>query len=71
MRATRRPASSSSWPTVRVVWLLPQPVRTAPIPITGLVLGSMVAAGPARRKSAPAAMTIEALCMTSMWATSE
>ena len=38
---------------------------TAETATTGLVLGSMVARGPSSRKSAPAASTAEALCMTS------
>ena len=59
------PASRSIWPTRRVVWLLPHPVLTAQMATTGLTLGNIVAAGPRRRKSAPAARMAEALCITS------
>ena len=62
--ATLRPASSRMRPTLRLVWLLPQPVRTAQTATTGFVLSSIVAFGPSSVKSAPAASTIDALCMT-------
>ena len=62
--ATRRPASSSVRPTLRLVWLLPQPVRTAQTATTGFDERSMVALGPSKRKSAPAASTSDALCIT-------
>ena len=58
-------------PTARLVWLFPQPVRTAVIAITGFVLLSIVERGPSRVKSAPAANAIEALCMTASWERSE
>ena len=49
----------------RVVWDLPQPVLTAHTAITGLAARSMVWAAPGSMKSAPAAMTWEALCISS------
>ena len=55
----------------RVTCDFPMPVRTAQTAITGRREGSIVACGPSSAKSAPAASTIEALCMTSTWATSE
>jgi hypothetical protein len=71
MGATSSPASMSRRPTRRLVWLLPAPVRVAHTATTGLVLCSIDARGPTRRKSAPAAMAIDALCMTSSCAGSE
>ena len=62
--ATFRPASSSACPTLRLVWLLPQPVRVAQTATTGFDEWSIVASGPISRKSAPAASTIDALCIT-------
>jgi len=56
--------------TLRLVWLLPQPVRTAQTETTGLVLLTMVSLGPSRTNVAPAAWTWLALCMTYSWATS-
>ena len=56
--------------TRRVVWLLPQPVRTAPMETTGLDDSTKVLSSPISRKSAPAAMTSEALCITYSWGTS-
>ena len=63
-RTTSRPASRRIRPTRRLVWLLPQPVRTAQTATTGFVLSSIVELGPSSRKSAPAAITTEALCIT-------
>ena len=57
--------------TRRAVWLLPQPVRTAPIAITGLVLASMVCRAPSRLNAAPAAFTRAAWCITCSYDTSE
>ena len=48
----------------RVVWLLPEPVRTAQTAMTGFVLCSIVVAAPSSLKSAPAALTIEARSST-------
>jgi len=48
----------------RLVWLLPQPVRTAQTLMTGLVLFSSVRRSPSIVKSAPAALTIEARLIT-------
>ncbi len=48
----------------RLVWLLPQPVRTAPTLMTGLVLFSSVRRSPSIVKSAPAALTIDARLIT-------
>ena len=48
----------------RDVWLLPQPVRTAPTAITGLVLRTMVCSAPSSENCAPAAFTRAAWCMT-------
>ena len=48
--ATLRPASSRIRPTLRLVWLLPQPVRTAQTETTGFSLSSIVAFGPSRRE---------------------
>ena len=69
--ATDRPCERRIRPTARLVWLLPQPVRTAVTAITGLTLFSIVDLGPSRVKSAPAASAIDALCMTVSWARSE
>ncbi len=62
--ATFRPASSRARPTLRLVCDLPQPVRVAQTATTGFAECSMVASGPSSRKSAPAASTIDALCIT-------
>ncbi len=56
--------------TRRVVWLLPQPVRTAQMLMTGLLLFSCVSRSPSSLKSAPQALTRDALCMTSSYETS-
>ena len=53
-----------------IVWLLPEPVRTAQTDITGFTDFTWVASSPIKRKSAPAASTIEALCITTSWGTS-
>ncbi len=70
MAATRRPLALRIWATLREVWLLPQPVRTAQTETTGFSLLTMVSLGPSRTKDAPAACTWLALCMTYSWATS-
>jgi hypothetical protein len=57
--------------TRRAVWLLPQPVRTAPTAMTGRVLSIMVWAAPSSENSAPAAFTRQAWCMTFSCETSE
>lgn len=54
-----------------VVWLLPQPVRTAQTATTGTEAVSIVASGPSSVKLAPAAMTSLALCITYSYDTSE
>jgi hypothetical protein len=53
-----------------VVWLLPAPVRVAPVATTGLVLLIMVLTGPRSTKFAPPASTRLAWCITNSWATS-
>jgi len=58
------PISRRRSDTRRLVWLLPDPVRTAHTEITGTLDSSMVSFQPIRRKSAPAARTIEARCIT-------
>ena len=65
------PASLSTPAIARVVWLLPEPVRTAQTETTGTVAVSIVARGPSRTKFAPAACTWLALCITDAWLTSE
>ena len=70
-RATLSPAPSRTRPTSRLVWLLPQPVRTAHTATTGLVLASIVERLPMSVKSAPAAIAIDARCITSSCDTSE
>jgi len=62
--ATLSPAWRNTCPTCLLVWLLPAPVRTAHTATTGLLLGSIVASGPSRVKSAPAASTRDAKCIT-------
>ncbi len=64
MATTLRPAALSTSATLRVVWLLPQPVRTAVIAITGFVLFIIVARTPIIVKSAPAALQRLASAMT-------
>jgi hypothetical protein len=44
--------------TLRDVWLLPQPVRTAPTAITGFVLFTIVSLHPSSEKLAPAEFTM-------------
>ena len=70
-RATFRPASRRIRPTLRLVWLLPLPVRTAQTPTTGFDDVNIVERGPSSVKSAPAASAIDARCMTSSCGTSE
>ena len=62
---TRLPSSRNSRLTRRVVWLLPQPVRTAQTETTGWVERSMVAPAPSSLKFAPQAKTADALCISS------
>ena len=54
----------------REVWLLPQPVRTAPTAMTGFELFSIVSFGPRSTKFAPAACTIAATVITCWYETS-
>jgi hypothetical protein len=61
----------SVWAIARVVWLLPEPVRTAQTATTGTVAVSIVSRGPSSWKFAPAASTSLALCITYSWLTSE
>ena len=70
MATTFLPSFCSAFTTARLVWLLPQPVRTAHTDTTGFVDWTMVASGPIRRKSAPLASTRDALCITTSWGTS-
>ena len=62
--ATRSPASISELADRRVVWLLPHPVRVAQTATTGFVRAEHRRVGPISLKSAPAASTWDALCMT-------
>ena len=55
----------------RVVWLLPEPVRTAQTATTGLEEVSIVRCGESRLYEAPAARTREPMCITCSWVTSE
>ncbi len=64
------PRSRRSPATLRVVWLLPEPVRTAVTATTGFFDGIMVAAVPRRVKSHPRALTRAAMCPTYSWLTS-
>ena len=57
--------------TLRVVWLLPAPVRTAQTATTGTVASSIVSFGPSSSKFAPVASTRLAMCMTYSWLMSE
>jgi len=68
--ATLFPRWRSSPVIAREVGLFPQPVRTAQTETTGFVDSIMVEDAPSRRKSAPEALTRDALCMTSTCATS-
>lgn len=70
MAATRKPISRKINDTRRVVWLFPAPVRTAQTETTGLTDLTCVVFAPINLKSAPAANTTEALCMTYSWGTS-
>ena len=56
---------------VRVVWLLPAPVRTAVMPMTGFVEVIIVLAAPRKVKSQSWAMQRLARCMAVAWGTSE
>ena len=62
--ATLRPGVEQDLPDRRLVWLLPQPVRVAQHGDDGLGRAQHRRLGPSSRKSAPAASTIEALCIT-------
>ncbi len=64
MATTFFPAAVSSSTTLRVVWLLPHPVRTAVMATTGLVLFIMVRRAPIMVKSAPAVFTLLARAIT-------
>jgi hypothetical protein len=64
------PIPFSTSHTLRVVWLFPDPVRTAVTAITGTLLFSWVALGPITMKSGPIEATQEALCITYSWETS-
>ena len=61
MAATWRPFSLRISATRRLVWLLPEPVRTAQTETTGLRLLIIVSSGPRRTKLAPAAMDLGGL----------
>ena len=50
--------------TLRVVWLLPLPVRTAQMEMTGFVLLTIVGSAPARTKCAPREFTSAAFSIT-------
>ena len=54
----------------REAGLLPAPVRTASTAMTGTEHGTVVLPGPSSEKSAPAANTREAWCMTNSCDTS-
>ena len=56
--------------TNRDAGLLPAPVRTASTEMTGTEHVMAVLSGPSREKSAPAASTREAWCITNSWETS-
>ena len=71
MTTTLRPRSRRIAAALRVVWLLPQPVRTAHTDTTGRLDTSIVSRVPSSRKSAPAATARDARCMTCSWETSE
>ena len=66
---TLRPAARRISATRLVVCDLPAPVRTAHTATTGTATSSVCSGR--GRKSAPAARTLEATCMTSTWRTSE
>ena len=55
----------------RVVWLLPEPVRTAQTDTTGTLASSIVSFGPNSTKLAPAASASLPLCITYSCETSE
>jgi hypothetical protein len=58
------PASFRAAAIARVVCDLPTPVRTAVTATVGTVGCSIVASGPSSEKLAPAAITVDALCIT-------
>jgi hypothetical protein len=55
----------------RVVWLFPEPVRTAQTATTGFDEVSAVSCGESSRNDAPAASARDARCITCSWVTSE
>ena len=55
----------------RVVWLLPEPVRTAQTATTGFSEVSIVSRGESSRNAAPAASARDAMCITCSCVTSE
>ena len=57
--------------TRRVVWLLPEPVRTAQIAATGFDDAIIVSCGERSLKLAPAASAREPMCITCSCVTSE
>ena len=65
------PGVEQDLPDLRLVWLLPQPVRTAETATTGFVLSQHRRLRAEQRKSAPAASTVDALCITSSCERSE
>ncbi len=64
MATTFFPCARSRLQTLREVWLLPAPVRTATTAITGFVERIMVFSAPSTVKLAPSDMTSEALDIT-------
>jgi hypothetical protein len=64
------PIAFSICTTLRLVWLLPQPVRLAHTATMGLVDAIMVRAGLSSWKSAPAALHRLARFITRSWETS-
>src|SRR5947199_9598586 len=69
--ATRLPASRRSAAMWRVVWLLPEPVRTAQTATTGFDEVIIVSRGASSRNDAPAASAGDPMCITSSCATAE
>ena len=61
MAATWRPLVLRIWATLREVWLLPQPVRTAQTETTGFVLLTIVSSGPRRTKRRPGRLDLGGL----------
>jgi len=64
MDTTFRPFALSAFTTALVVWDFPQPVRTAQIVTKGLLVLIVVLFFPINIKSAPQALTKDALCIT-------